>query len=208
MEFVMEGEPLIYSLRSDPGGRRHSMIFFKTRQWRSMLKCFFRAYMKSSIPVVLIVKFYVSPPDNTTVTKRRIKKEIVPAVNTWEICDYLLAFLQMLFQVLFTTYRQIVKIDAEKFYSNNPRTVFKFMSWEHYVVLQDKDFTHPKGKSFREDANEQMVQPKRKRNGTNNKRDKGTVAPGLSDAARPNHDDHALSPTCEKVCVGETKEVP
>lgn len=176
MEFVMEGEPLPFSIRTDAGGRRYSLQFFRAKQWRSMLKCFFRAYMKNHIPVVLIVTFYVSPPDTVSVTKRRLKKDIVPAVKTWELCDYLLAFLQMLFQVLFSTYRQIVKIDAEKFYSKNPRTVFKFMSWEHYVILQDKDFTHPKSKSFREDAKEQMVQPKRKRNGANNKRNKGTTS--------------------------------
>lgn len=189
----MEGEPLIFSVNTQQYNRRHTMHYFNAKKWRSMLKCFFRAYMKNTQAVVLIVAFYVTPPEGVKITTRRLKKEIVPAVKSWEICDYLLAFLQVLFQVLFSTYRQIVKIDAEKFYSKNPRTVFKFMSWDHYVILQDKNFSHAKSKSLRKDAKEQVVQPKRKRHGKNDKRDKGTTASRLQDTGRPFDDDCALS---------------
>lgn len=39
---------------------------------------------------------YVTPPDYATVKLSDVKKEKTPAVHSYELCDYLLSFLEML----------------------------------------------------------------------------------------------------------------
>lgn len=145
-ELELPGEPNIYSIKLNIAKRMYSIQFFRNMKFKSILKCFFLSYLKTNTPVVIVVKFYVSPPSHVKVSKRELNKETVPAVNSWELCDYLLSFMEMLHHVLINSYRQIVKIDAEKFYSSNPRTVFKFMSWSHYVMLQNSNPVHSSDK--------------------------------------------------------------
>lgn len=146
-EFVMPGEPMIYSLKYPIGRRQHSDQHFRNKKFRSFLKCFFRSYLLERTPVVLIVKFFVTPMEGTIVSHKAMRSDKFPAVQSPEICDYLLSFLETLFKVLIKSYRQICKIDAEKYYSDQPRTVMKFMSYAEYVNLQDHnpDYAKTKG---------------------------------------------------------------
>ena len=147
-ECTLLGEPLIYSIKFDISNRTRGMNVFRNKKWASMIKCYFRAFYQANKPVVLIIKFYVSPPSYTKnqPTKKELSSDKAPAVYSFELCDYLLSFLEMLLHVLVRSYRQFVKIDAEKYYSENPRTVFKFMLWSEYVELSNKDPLHSKSK--------------------------------------------------------------
>lgn len=113
---------------------------------RSLLKCFFRSYYRTNTPVVVQVRFFVSPP-SVKVSSKLLKAEATPVLHYYEICDYLISFLEMLYHVLINSYRQIVKIDAKKHYSDNPRIIFKFMKWNHYVQLQSLNAVHTKAKT-------------------------------------------------------------
>jgi len=145
-ELVLPGEPNIYSIKVNLARRSYTLQYFRNMKFKSILKCFFLSYMKTTTPVVIVVKFFVTPPSNVKISKRELNKESVPAAQSHELCDYLLSFQEMLHLVLFNSYRQVVKLDAEKYYSSNPRTVFKFMSWANYVVLQNIDSVHSSNK--------------------------------------------------------------
>ncbi len=146
-ELTLPGEPLAYSIKYPIGQRTRGINFFRNMKWASLLKCWFRAYRKSKIPVVVIVRFYVTPPSSVNLKRSEVSSEAIPAVYAYEVCDYVLSFIEMLQHVLINSYRQIVKLDVEKYYSSNPRTVFKFMSWDHYVKLQSMHTVHAEGKS-------------------------------------------------------------
>lgn len=148
LEFTMPGEPLIYSIKYSLGSRTLTTTYFRNMQWKSLFKCHFNSYLSTKTAVVVIVRFYVSPPASLKISSRALKAEKTPAVKAYELCDYLLSFLETLMHVLINSYCQIVKVDAEKYYSKNPRTVFKFMKWDDYVeCYKDKGTVHPKGES-------------------------------------------------------------
>lgn len=158
-ELVLPGEPMIYSIKYSIGSRTRSTQFFRDQKWKSLLKSYFRSYYKTNIPVVVVVSFFVSPPDAVNIKPVDLKKESVPAVYSYEVCDYLLSFLEMLHHVLINSYRQVVKIDVQKFYSSNPRTVFKFMKWDQYVDLQNHNTIHAKSQKFSENRKVWELQP-------------------------------------------------
>lgn len=160
---TLPGEPMIYSIKYNIGNRTRSVQFFRNEKWKSLLKCCFPSYYKTYTPCVIMVRFFVTPPSDVKIKDSDVRKETVPAVHTYEICDYLLSFLEMLHHVLINSYRQVVKIDAEKYYSKDPRTVFKFMKWDDYVKLQNNDTFHTKGKSIDQDRQVLPLQPKRSR---------------------------------------------
>lgn len=147
MEVDLPGEPLAYSIKYPVGQRTRNANFFRNAKWASLLKCYLRAYLFTKTPVVVFVRFYVSPPSNVKIKASDLKKESIPAVLAYEVCDYTLSFLEMLHHTLINSYRQIVKLDVEKYYSNNPRTVFQFMKWDHYVHLCNTNTVHPEAKS-------------------------------------------------------------
>lgn len=140
-EFVFPGEPMIYSCKYPLYHRENKPSYFRNMQYCSALKCTFPNYTGSHYitPVVVILRYYVSPPSNVKLPKRALKSEKLPATRSFELCDYVLSTLEMLNHVLIGTYKQIVKLDIEKYYSDNPRTTMKFMSHEAYVKLQDSD---------------------------------------------------------------------
>lgn len=175
-ELVLPGEPLIYSIKYSLGTRTRSVQFFRDMKWKALIQSIFRNYCSAKVPVVVTVKFYVSPPDYVHVSDSDVRKESVPAVHSFELCDYCLSFLEMLHHVLINSYRQIVKIDMVKFYSHNPRTVFQFMKWDQYVRLQSKDPVQSKSKGLRKDRDERPLQPELQGDGT----DEGTRADGSS----------------------------
>lgn len=160
LELVLPGEPMIYSVKYSLRNRMHSTQFFRNMKWKSILRSFFRSYFNTKVPVVIFVRFFVSPPESTKLSSKDIKSEKIPAVAAYEICDYLLSFLEMLQHVLFNSYRQVVKVEADKFYSNEPRTVFKFMKWDHYVDLQNNNTAQPKSKSIGKKRKIRNVQSK------------------------------------------------
>jgi hypothetical protein len=123
--------------------------------------------MRTNIPLVLVVRFFVSPPKGVSVAAKELRLESVPAVMCYELCDYTLSFLEMLHHVLFNSYRQVVKLDVIKVYSSNPRTTVKMMKWDEYVKLQGHDTIHPKAKSKHKDVARQGIQPKRARHEAN-----------------------------------------
>lgn len=185
---------MIYSIKYAIGSRTRSVQFFRDQKWKSLLKCFFDSYYNTKIPVVLLVRFYVTPPAHATVKPADVKKEKTPAVHSYELCDYILSFLEMLHHVLINSYRQVVKIDVEKFYSNNPRTLFKFMKWDHYVKLYRNNPMDPKSKSVSKGRGEILLQPECEGNAKNEavcpKADRGTettpsVGTPASDRALP-----------------------
>lgn len=163
-KLTLPGEPMIYSIKYTLGSRTRSTSFFRDLKWKSLLKSYFRSFIRSSTSVVVIVRFYVSPPDSKKVSARDLKKDTVPALYSYEICEYLLSFLEMLRTVLFNSYRQVVKIDAEKFYSANPRTVFQFMKWDEYVQLQNNNTNNTQSQGVMASQPKGRVQSKRKRN--------------------------------------------
>lgn len=166
-ELVLPGEPMIYSIKYSIGSRTRSVQFFRNEKWKSLLKCFFRSYYNTKVPVVVVVRFYVSPPAHLSVKSSDLRKETVPAVFSYEVCDYLLSFIEMIHHVLINSYRQIVKIEVEKFYSSNPRTVFKFMKWDHYVMLQNKDTVHAQSQSIGENRTIRPLQSELQGNAKN-----------------------------------------
>ncbi len=163
------GEPMIYSIKYPVGQRTRGVQFFRNMKWKSLLKTYFRSFYRTNIPVVLIVRFFVSPPDGVKVSDKVLRQESLPAVMSYELSDYTLSFLEMLHHVLFNSYRQVVKIDAEKFYSDNPRTEVKFMKWDEYVKLQGSNTNNAETKSLGADVKRKSLQPKRKGNAASNK---------------------------------------
>lgn len=151
-EMELPGEPLIYSLKQTVGSRMLTHDFFRNQQWSSLLKCHFPSYYRVTVPVVLMVKFYVTPPPSVHVSDRTLKAETMYATRSFEVCDYLLSFLEMIMHVLINSYRQVVKIEVDKFYSSNPRTVFKFMKLSHYVKLYRNTAVHPASESLSQDV--------------------------------------------------------
>lgn len=160
----LPGEPLIYSIKYPVGQRTRGLQFFRNMKWKSFLKTFFRSFYRTTTPVVVIVRFFVSPPESVTVSPKLLRQESTPAVMSYELCDYTLSFLEMLHHVLFNSYRQVVKLDVEKIYSNNPRTVVKYMKWDEYVKLQNRDTNNSKTKSLSTDGKGKELQPKRQGN--------------------------------------------
>lgn len=143
-EFVITEAPMIYSVKFNIGNRRHAADFFRNKRWHTIIRCFFKSYFNVASPVVLIIRFYVRPPDRAfdrpyNLTDKQVKAEKTPATANFELCEYLLSFLEMLNKTLFKSYRQVCKIDMEKYYSNNPRTVFQFMSHYDYKNIYDGD---------------------------------------------------------------------
>ncbi len=159
--FTIPGEPLIYSIKYAVGKRRHHVQFFRNKQWASLLRCFFDAYRNVKIPVVLLVRFYVSPREE--IDDAELAKEATPARLSFELCDYMLSLMEILHKVLIDSYGQIVKMDVDKFYSNKPRTVFKFLKWDHYVMLQDQDTSDTETESLSKAGEKRGVQSQRKR---------------------------------------------
>lgn len=195
-ELVLPGEPMIYSIKYDIGSRKHSAQFLRDQKWGSLIKSYFRAYMKTNAPVALTVRFYVSPPDWVLVKDKDLKKESIPAVCCYEVADYLLSFMEMIHHVLINSYKQIVSVNVEKFYSSNPRTVFKFMHWNQHVKIQDKDSLHPKTEGVCAPHGKRSLQPKRKGNEQDAPvRKEQAARPRASPAKRASSGGGALSPT-------------
>lgn len=160
------GEPMIYSVRPPYRLRRSPLQYFRNKQYKSIFKCYFPEYAKKSIACVLIVRFYVSPGVDVSITREELKREKIPATRSHEMSEYVLSFLEMFPNVLVSSQRQFAKIDAEKFYSSNPRTVFKFMKWEHYVKLKADNTLDTKAKrvSTAKRSSKDMVQSFAERN--------------------------------------------
>lgn len=165
-------EPLLFSIKHELLGRRHDLAFFRNKQWYSILKCRFPSYTRKKIPVVLLIKFYVPPPTKCTVTRAEVKSEKVPALESPELAEYLLSFLEMIHLCLIGNYRQVVKVDMCKFYSAKPRTSFQFMKWTNYEALLAEAKTHTKAENERANRPEGSIQSERTRNGCVAGRDK------------------------------------
>lgn len=158
---VLPGEPLLYSIKYSIGNKSMPIQNFRNKQWYSILKCHFPAYVDKNRPIVVLLRFYLSPPEGVDIPKDALFKEDVPATRCNELCDFGLAILESIKHALLDTYRQIVKLDMEKYYSINPRIELKFMKWEYYVKLQNNDpiYAETKGKRGFKPAPPKMVHP-------------------------------------------------
>lgn len=181
-ELTLQEEPLIYSIKQQLALRRMPRQYFRNKRFSSMVKCHFRSYYNTGTPVVLLVKFFVSPPEKARVSKRQLKAEKTPATFSHEVCEYLLSLLEMLNHNLFNSYRQVVKIDVEKYYSDRPRTVMKFMKWSHYVELyQNNNPAYSASEGIMEGGKKRRsVQSKRKGDGVAAE-DGGAIDHGISE---------------------------
>ena len=160
--FVMDEEPELYSHNSPLPGREVKRSEFRNRKFYSMIRCVFLEVKNLQIPIVVIVRFFLTPPAFVKLSKKQLKADNIPALECMEICDYLLSFLELLNASLLQNYRQIVKIDAEKYYSDCPRTVFKFLTWDQYVNFQNKVNNNPEGESVGKTGSAWSLQSKRK----------------------------------------------
>lgn len=163
-EMTMMGEPMIYSIKYQCGSRLVSSQSLRNKAFLSMLKCRFVSYKKLKTPLVILVKFYISPLRSEDCSYAQLRAEKTPAAQGFELSEYILSFKEMLKDVLFASYRQIVKIDAVKFFSNKPRTVFKFMTWEHYEHFLNINSINSKAKNKRTSKQIRSVQPEQSRN--------------------------------------------
>jgi len=205
-DFTIPGEPLIYSIKCRIGTRKRTSDYYRNIQWRSILKCRLAEYLNSKIPVVIFVKFYVSPPDHVKTDKINLRKENTPATQCFEVLDYTLSFLEILHKAMFSCYKQIVKIEIEKFYSSRPRTVFKFMKWDHYVDIQNNNPLRSKAKSIDKIGPEENVHAEHPGNDS----DKAVCSP-ISESSRdieaPVNEGPLIrdSPLSYENCSSETK---
>lgn len=191
------GEPMIYSLKYPVGKRTRGVNFFRNKAWRSQLRSFFRSFYKTDTPCVLIVRFFVSPPAYLKVLKSILKAEKTPAVRSFELCDYSLSFMESLHKVLFNSYKQIVKLDVEKIYSANPRTVVQFMTWNEYAKLQDNNTIYAKTKGINTDSPGSSLQSQCERNASDHKLCSPSLHAESSPAPHgPRPGDCALRPSC------------
>lgn len=158
---VVDEEPLIYSYKYSLNMRKLPVHHFKRKQWTGILRAMCDYANRTTTPMVLIVTFYVSPPTSEVVSDKALKAESTPAVMSYELCDYLLAFMEMLHHTLIGSYRQLVRIEMDKFYSLAPRTEFKLM--RHRIYVSGKDTDQPEGKSKRKDSERQGLQSQRSR---------------------------------------------
>lgn len=166
-EFTIPGDPLVYSLKYPVGERTREMNYFRNRAWYSPLKCVFKQARNRNEPMVLFVRFYVPHLPGHKIRKRDISSEKVPAVHSWEVLDYALSFIEMLKGSLILSYRQLVKIDCEKFYSKHPRTVFKFMSYTAYDAIQHNHSLYPETKGQCQTWEKRVLQSKLQGHGPN-----------------------------------------
>lgn len=135
LPFVIPGDPMLYSLKYELGSRIRGLRFFRNLQWKSFLKCHFESFPTKPQACVLLVTFYTTPPVYVKFDKGELESESVPAMESFELSEYSLSLLEMLHGVLIKSYKHVVKIDMEKFYSDNPRTIMRFMRWSDYVFL-------------------------------------------------------------------------
>ena len=206
-KLTIPGEPMIYSAQEFSGFRELPDEHWRNQQWYSLLRCQFINYTLVRKPVVILVRFYVSPPSSIEIDRGKLKREKTPALESHEICDYLLSFQQMLFIALFEDYRQVVKIDAEKFYSNDPRTEFQYMSWENYVEYQNNYSLYAEAKDVRKDRKMGSVQSER----SGDEEDKGFYQRTLDWArvtlsARPIAARRPLSDASSKISIRSKKK--
>lgn len=169
---TMPGEPLIYSIRYSLGCRLNTAQYFQTKQFFSILKSVFLRSSDKKIPVVVIARFFVRPPsDFPSMSDKQLEK--IPAVEAYEVCDYLLHLLEIIRPPLLGSYRQVVKIETDKYYSNEPRIELKVMRYCDYENLYDRNTVLATSKSFdKAKHSRRKIQPKRQANA----QDKGVCA--------------------------------
>lgn len=207
---VMQGEPMIYSIKYSLGERRFPVQFFRNKQWRSKLRCWFSAYIGVNTPVAVLACFYVSPQltrKTHQLSEEDIASEKVPALHSWELADLEMSYLEMLKYALLDNYRQIVKIDVCKFYSKNPRTLIQILPWYHYVELQDNHPYQAKSEGLGSAWEGKSIQSERERNGSPGKLcEKGPLRSGrVSAVGTPAGDSALCISASEKMQPGKAR---
>lgn len=165
-EFTIPGEPLIFSFLYHTRKRWLADAHYRNVGWKSFLRCVFRGEYRFTRPVVVFVRFYVSPPNGIDIHTRTLKNEKTVATDAHELCDYLMSFLEMVKMALLKDYRQIVKIDAEKYYSDKPRTVMKFIRHETYVELLREGHLQPDSQAISKNKSKPLLQPEQEGDGS------------------------------------------
>lgn len=157
-------DPPLFSTGVTVTSRRLNDLHFKRKAFFSLLRSFFKTYALDHVPVVLCCRFYIRPPayEKRRFSAKELRSEQVPAVYAPELCEYVLALLSCLHEVLFKNYRQVVRIETEKFYtSKRPRTELQFMHWENWRHFYAKHPFYTKAYDFRAPESIRVVQPTR-----------------------------------------------
>ena len=108
---------------------------------------------------MIYLRIYVAPFAGISISKKLLKSEKTPAVDAYEICDYLLELMDYLVGVLYHSHRQVCKICIEKYYSLDPRLVLNYVSWEDYGKLCSKNPHEPFAEAFREGGSRRRMEP-------------------------------------------------
>lgn len=157
---TIPGDPYIYSVKYKIGSRQKSLLTLRNENWGPILESMLAPCLSCRKPVVLKVIFYVSPNSYAQVTDEELSNEKTPAVQPYELCEYLLSLMELLYGVLISSYKQIVKLEIEKYYSSNPRTVFNFLRWDEYVrAITLEDSLHTKAEDHSEAQPADVLQP-------------------------------------------------
>jgi hypothetical protein len=149
-EFTITGSPLEFTAFTEFDERLNNATPRKRkRMFAPLIRSTMPTFNLSDTPVCLFVRFFVRPPDHVDVADELLEAETVPATECAELCEYFLSLLDFFRDVVIHSYKQIVKVEMDKFYSNRPRTVFQIMKFEHYVTYKDVRPIHTQSKSFR-----------------------------------------------------------
>jgi hypothetical protein len=100
-ELCLPGEPLIYSIKDPVAMRTRPLTYFRNKKFRSIIKCSLPAYHAPKHSLVIVLRLFVTPPRNKQLTPKELRSESIPANYAYELCDYLLSFLEMLKGALF-----------------------------------------------------------------------------------------------------------
>lgn len=128
----LPGIPCLYSLKETLPFTSHTdATLFRNRKFKAFLRCMLPR-MGYEEPLVLLCRFFVKPLLCHDIPRDAVLAETMPAMHAHETLDYTLSLMDMLNDYLVKDLRNLVKIHADKFYSDNPRTLLKLMHWEDY----------------------------------------------------------------------------
>lgn len=202
-ECEIPGEPMIFSHKLQHKARMLTINHVRGKDYGRILRCFYPRFSTEEIPVVVLVRFYVTPRKNAPAGWDEVRTDKVTATHSYELCDYLLAFLEIIKNALLKTYTQIVKIDAVKFYSKRPRTCFKIMTWSDYGQFQNNYTVDAKAKGFGTRGKIRFLQPKPKGDGQDHAAGEEPVKRrGGRASARPSASDLPLPSTSPRDMQG------
>lgn len=182
---LLRGEPLLYSLKQPEGYEKDRFALknlkkLRLKQFFGAIRSTFMAELDQKTPVVFIIKLFVSPHPCVPVDHKDVISEKTPAVGTYELCEYLLSFLELMRDTLYSSHRQICAIEIEKHYSLKPRIEFQYMRYPSYVELKNDHRRYTQAKMLSKLREKWLVQQKRIWDGLVAKESGGSITSGMA----------------------------